>query len=75
MIPLPLHKHHHASDARPGADVSVASGPYHYPGGLLMPAKGILDYTQAKETFGHDPKYDIRRGLEGYIGEWKESKV
>jgi hypothetical protein len=73
MIPLPLHKHHHASDARPGADVS--SGPYHYPGGLLMPAKGILDYTQAKETFGYDPKYDIRRGLEGYIGEWKESKV
>jgi len=40
-----------------------------------MPAKGILDYTQAKETFGYDPKYDIRRGLEGYIGEWKESKV
>ena len=61
-------------NARAEADRIGSVGPYHYPGGFLMPAKGLLDYTRAKETFGYEPKYDIRRGLEADIEEWKESK-
>ena len=40
-----------------------------------MPAKGMLDDTRATETFGYEPKYDIRGGLEAYIEEWNESKL
>ena len=58
----------------PGADVSIASGPYHFPGGVRMPTKGPLDPTRARETFGYEPKYDMRRGLETYIEEWRNSK-
>jgi UDP-glucose 4-epimerase len=52
----------------PGADISTAPGPYHFPGGVQMPKKGALDNTRARETFGYEPEFpDIRRGLENYI--------
>ncbi len=59
-------------DLVPGADISVAPGPYHFPGGVPMPVKGILDGTRARETFGYQPKYDMRRGLEAFIKEWRK---
>tara|TARA_A100001037_G_scaffold72798_1_gene65098 strand:- start:4139 stop:5086 length:948 start_codon:yes stop_codon:yes gene_type:complete len=52
----------------PGADISVAPGPYHFPGGVRMPKKGLLDNTRARETFGYEPEFpDMRSGLANYI--------
>ena len=60
-------------DLVPGADVSIASGPYHFPGGVRMPRKGAMDYTRARETFGYEPEFpDMRSGLENYIGQVRE---
>lgn len=59
-------------DLVPGADVSIASGPYHFPGGVRMPRKGALDVSRARETFGYEPAYDMRKGLEEYVEDWRE---
>jgi len=57
----------------PGADISVASGPYHFPGGVQMPKKGLLDNTRARETFGYEPKFpDMHGGLANYIQQVRE---
>jgi UDP-glucose 4-epimerase len=56
-------------DLIPGADLSVGPGPYWYDDRLVMPPKGALDLTRAKGVLGYHPKYDLRRGLAGYI-EW-----
>jgi UDP-glucose 4-epimerase len=53
----------------PDADISVASGPYHFPGGVRMPKKGALDFSRAREAIGYEPRYDIRKGLEEYVAE------
>ena len=53
----------------PGADISVASGPYHFPGGVRMPKKGALDVSRAREELGYEPQYDMRKGLEEYVAE------
>lgn len=53
----------------PGAQLTVADGPYRFLDGLRAPIKGALDVTLAKEI-GYTPKFDRKRGFQAYIEEW-----
>jgi UDP-glucose 4-epimerase len=58
----------------PGAQISVADGPYRFSEALNAPIKGALDVTRAREI-GFTPKFDRRRGFEAYIAEWREANT
>lgn len=56
----------------PGADISVASGAYLHAAGLPAVEKGALDITRARESFGYQPKFDIRAGLSACLDEIRD---
>ena len=61
-------------DLVPGADVSIASGPYHFPGGVRMPQEGRngLPRGLARPSATNRSFPDMRSGLENYIGQIRE---
>jgi UDP-glucose 4-epimerase len=58
----------------PGAQISVADGPYRFSEALNAPIKGALDVARAREI-GFTPKFDRRRGFEAYIAEWRDANT
>lgn len=58
----------------PGADVSVAPGPYMFTPTLKAPTKGALDMSRAREDLGFVPRFDLRRGFEAYIETWRSQQ-
>jgi UDP-glucose 4-epimerase len=54
-------------DLVPGAELSVAEGPYVHPGGVPAVRKGALDIARSREVLGYAPRFDIRAGLENYV--------
>jgi nucleoside-diphosphate-sugar epimerase len=58
----------------PGAQVSVGPGPHWYNAELEAPPKGALDLSRARSVLGYAPKYDLRRGLEAYIGWYRRTR-
>lgn len=51
----------------PGADLSVAPGPFHHPGGVPVVRKGAMDIRRAQTELGYAPKIGIRAGLTEYV--------
>lgn len=51
----------------PGARIELGPGPLEYMPGIRYPRKGTLDIRRAREDFGYNPQYDLRRGLAEYI--------
>lgn len=52
----------------PGAQLSAGPGPYKHANQIEAVRKGALDVGRAKSELGWAPKYDIRAGLDAYIG-------
>ncbi len=57
----------------PGADITIGPGRREFMPGVRIPTKGALDVTRAQDEFDYRPQYDIRRGLQAYIAEWRET--
>ncbi|WP_340107557.1 NAD-dependent epimerase/dehydratase family protein [Pikeienuella sp. HZG-20] len=55
----------------PGADISAKPGPYMFTSTLRAPVKGALDMSRAHEALGFAPRFDLRRGFEAYIEDWR----
>jgi UDP-glucose 4-epimerase len=55
----------------PGANLTVADGPYRFADNLRAPVKGALDVSRAKEI-GFTPKFDRKAGFQAYIDEWRK---
>lgn len=51
----------------PGAEITAGGGLLEWIPGSTVPVKGALDVTRAKETFGYQPRYDLKTGLAEYI--------
>ncbi|MBN2123527.1 MAG: NAD-dependent epimerase/dehydratase family protein [Deltaproteobacteria bacterium] len=62
-------------DLIPGTCLSVGPGPLWYDDRLVVPPKGALDLTRAKEVLGYRPKYNLRRGLASYIEWYRRGQV
>jgi UDP-glucose 4-epimerase len=58
----------------PSADISIGPGIYRHNGIWPLPKKGALDSSRAAAAFGYRPKFDLRRGLEAYLGAYRRSK-
>jgi nucleoside-diphosphate-sugar epimerase len=58
----------------PGADLAVGPGPHRYSAELEAPPKGALDVSRARRVLGYVPRYDLRRGLEAYIGWYRRGR-
>ncbi len=60
-------------DLVPGAEISVADGPYRFSQALNAPVKGALNVTRAK-AIGFVPKFNRRGGFQAYIDEWRKTR-
>ncbi|HVO87605.1 MAG TPA: NAD-dependent epimerase/dehydratase family protein [Casimicrobiaceae bacterium] len=56
----------------PGATVRIGPGRREFAPGIRIPIKGALDCSRARAELGYQPKFDIRRGLETYVAEWRK---
>ena len=52
----------------PGAQLSAGPGPYRHGDRVEAVKKGALDVSRAKAELGWAPQYDMRAGLEAYLG-------
>jgi nucleoside-diphosphate-sugar epimerase len=51
----------------PGADIAITPGDYQLAPGLVGVRKGALDCRRARDAFGYEPRYPMRKGLAAYI--------
>ncbi len=57
----------HVQELVPGADLSVGPGVYRFNDQVPIVRKGALSIERARNTFGYEPAYDIRRALAAYL--------
>ena len=61
----------HIKEVLPEADLAIGPGRREFAPGIRIPIKGALDIARAQAAFGYRPKFDIRRGIEMYIDQWR----